>query len=203
MVGQNLLTTTSPGNYELAQEVTIGDSYTFSPTLVNTFHVGFNRRRDNRGPTNFPINWTDLGSNMYSAVPNFLLISSMTGGFTTYCGTCAPGHFNLNDFQLADDVNWVKGRHQIGFGFNIIRVQNNTISGFDENGAPTWNGSFTGLGMADFLLGKDQRFPADQRHAGRPADVGDELLCAGQLPRQQALRLELRTPLGTDVLRPR
>jgi hypothetical protein len=153
LVGSNLLTSTSPGNYELAQEITIGDSYTFSPTLVNTFHLGFNRRRDNRGPTNFPINWTDLGVPMYSKVPNFLLISSMTGGFTTYCGTCAPGHFNLNDFQVADDVNWVRGKHQISFGFNIIRVQNNTISGFDENGAPAWNGSFTGLGMADFLLG--------------------------------------------------
>ena len=160
LVGQNLLTSTSPGNLELAQEATIGDSYTFGPTLVNTFHFGFNRRRDNRGPTNFPINWTDLGSNMYSAVPNFLLISSMSGGFTTYCGTCAPGHFNLNDFQIADDLNWVKGRHQLSFGFNVIRVQNNTISGFDENGAPTFtgtatgNGAVSGLGMADFLLGK-------------------------------------------------
>jgi hypothetical protein len=158
LVGQNLLTSTSPGNFELAQEATVGDSYTFSPTLVNTVHVGFNRRRDNRGPTDFPISWTDLGSSMYSAVPNFLLISSMTGGFTTYCGTCAPGHFDVNEFQGADDLNWVKGRHQIGFGFNVIRVQNNTISGFDENGAPTWNGQFTGLGMADFMLGKMSDF---------------------------------------------
>src|SRR5271166_1164165 len=158
LVGSNLLTSTSPGNLELAQEATIGDTYTFSPTLVNTFHVGFNRRRDNRGPTNFPINWTDLGSKMYSAVPNFLLISSMTGGFTTYCGTCAPGHFDLNDFQFADDLNWIKGAHQMGFGFNVIRVQNNTISGFDENGAPVFNASVTGLGLADFLLGKTSDF---------------------------------------------
>jgi Carboxypeptidase regulatory-like domain len=158
LIGQNLLTSTSPGNFELAQEITIGDSYTFTPNLVNTFHLGFNRRRDNRGPTDFPINWTQLGVPMYSAVPNFLLISGMTGGFTTYCGTCAPGHFNLNDYQVADDVNWVKGKHQISFGFNLIRVQNNTISGFDENGAPVWNGQFTGLGMADFMLGKMSDF---------------------------------------------
>ncbi len=113
--GKNLLTTTSPGNFELAQEATIGDNYTFGPGTLNSFHVGFNRIRDNRGPTNFPINWTMLGSNMYSAVPNFLLISSMTGGFTTYCGTCAPGHFNVNSYQLADDVDLIRGKHQIGF----------------------------------------------------------------------------------------
>src|SRR5580704_1572571 len=168
----NLLTTTSPGNFEMAQEATIGDTYTFGPGTLNSFHVGFNRIRDNRGPTNFPINWTDLGSAMYSAVPNFLLISSMTGGFTTYCGTCAAGHFNFNGFQAADDVDWIKGKHQMSFGFNLIRIQNNTVSGFDENGYPVFNGSFTalqssspagspassGLGMADFLLGRMSDF---------------------------------------------
>ncbi len=149
----NLLTTTSPGNFERSQSATIGDTYTFTPTLLNSFHVSFNRVRDNRGPTNAPINWTGLGSNMYSAVPNFLLISSMTGGFTTFCGTCAPGHFDFSSYQLADDVDWIRGRHQMAFGFNLIRIQNNTVSGFDENGAPTFNGQFTGLGLGDFMLG--------------------------------------------------
>jgi hypothetical protein len=153
LVGQDLLTTTSPGNFELSQSATIGDTFTFTPNLLNSFHFSFNRIRDDRGPTNFPINWTDLGSQMYSAVPNFLLISSMTGGFTTYCGTCASGHFNFNGFQAADDVDWIKGKHQMSFGFNLIRIQNNTLSGFDENGLPVFNGQFTGLGMADFMLG--------------------------------------------------
>lgn len=95
---------------------------------------------------------------MYSAVPNFLLISSMSGGFATFCGTCAPGWFNVNDEQIADDVDLIRGRHEISLGFNVIRVQNDTISGFDENGAPTWNGSFTGLGMGDFMVGEMSDF---------------------------------------------
>jgi len=156
--GHNLLTTTQPGNFERAQSATIGDNYTFTPNTLNAFHFTFNRIRDNRGPTNTPINWTMLGSSMYSAVPNFLLISSMSGGFTTFCGTCAPGHFNFNGFQAADDVDLIRGRHQISLGFNLIRIQNNTVSGFDENGAPAFNGSFTGLGMADFLLGRMSDF---------------------------------------------
>jgi Carboxypeptidase regulatory-like domain len=156
--GKNLLTTTQPGNFERAQSATIGDNYTFTPNTLNAFHFTFNRIRDNRGPTSTPINWTQLGSNMYSAVPNFLLISSMSGGFTTFCGTCAPGHFNFNGFQAADDVDLIRGRHQISFGFNLIRIQNNTVSGFDENGAPAFNGSFSGLGMTDFLLGRMSDF---------------------------------------------
>ena len=114
LVGSNLLTTTSPGNLERAQSATIGDNFTFNPTTLNSAHITFNRIRDNRGPTNFPINWTDLGSNMYSAIPNFLPISGMTGGFTTYCGTCASGHFNFNGFQVADDVDLIRSTASIG-----------------------------------------------------------------------------------------
>lgn len=151
--GGNLLLSTQPGNDEVAQSATIGDNYTLTPNTLNSFHVSFNRIRDNRGPTDTPIDWTMLGSPMYSAVPNFLLISSMNGGFTTFCGTCAPGHFNFNGYQLGDDMDLIRGKHEIQFGFNLLRVQNNTISGFDENGAPSFNGSFTGAGLSDFMLG--------------------------------------------------
>ncbi|MGH9663144.1 MAG: TonB-dependent receptor domain-containing protein, partial [Bryobacteraceae bacterium] len=104
-----------------------------------------------------------LGVNMFSAVPNFLELTT-TGAFSTFCGTCAPGHFNLNSYQVADDVDVIRGRHQMAFGFNLVRVQNNTISGFEENGYIQFNGSRTGttavpgcancgLGLADFMLG--------------------------------------------------
>jgi len=155
--GSNLLTTTAPGNFERAQSATIGDTYTFNPTTLNSAHIGFNRIRDNRGPTNIPINPTMLGVNMYSAVPNFLLLT-ITNYFSTFCGTCAPGHFNVTSYQGADDVDLIRGRHTIGFGFNIIHVQNNTISGFDENGTFTFNGSLTGNGLADFMIGRPNDF---------------------------------------------
>jgi hypothetical protein len=150
--GVNLLTTTAPGNLERAQSATVGDTYTFSPTVLNSFHLTFNRVRDNRGPTDTPISPTMLGSDMYSAVPNFLLLT-INGEFSTFCGTCAPGHFDVTSYQVADDVDVVRGRHQIAAGFNLIRVQNNTISGFDENGTFTFNGSFTGSPLADFMIG--------------------------------------------------
>ena len=136
----SLLTTTQPGNYERAQSATIGDNYTFGPGTLNSFHFTFSRRRDNRGPTDTPINPTLLGVNLYSAVPNFLL-TAVTGAFSTFCGTCAPGHFNVNAFQMADDVDVIRGKHQMAFGFNLERVQNNTISGFQENGNCAFNGT--------------------------------------------------------------
>ncbi len=155
--GSNLLTTTAPGNFERAQSATIADTYTFGPGTVNTAHVGFNRVRDNRGPTDTPINPTLLGVNMYSAVPNFLLLT-ISNAFSTFCGTCAPGHFNVTSYQVADDVDLIRGRHSMGFGFNLIRIQNNTISGFDENGTFSFNGSLTNLALGDFMIGRPNDF---------------------------------------------
>lgn len=204
--GKNLLTTTQAGNLELAQSATIGDNYTFGPGTLNSFHFTFNRRRDDRGPTATPINPTLLGVNMYSAVPNFLEITN-TGAFSTFCGTCAPGHFNLNSYQVADDVDLIRGRHQIAFGFNLVRVQNNTISGFEENGYFQYNGSRTGttavpgctgcgLTLADFMLGMPYDFqqtnatPDDLRTWIMSVYVQDTFKVSSKLTLNYGLRWE-------------
>ena len=64
----------------------------------------------------------------------------------------------MNSFQAADDVDLIRGKHQIAFGFNFIRVQNNTISGFNENGNFTFNGTLTNLPVADFMIGRPSDF---------------------------------------------
>jgi hypothetical protein len=150
---QNLLLTQTPGNLERAQSLTLGDNYSIKPTLMNSAHVTITRRRDNRGVDPRDINPTTLGSKMFAAIPDFLLLS-VSGYFGVGCGTCAPGFFNVNTLSATDDVDWIRGRHHFAFGVVAIRTQNNTLSGFDENGTFSFNGSFTGDGLADFLLGR-------------------------------------------------
>ena len=64
----------------------------------------------------------------------------------------------MNSYQMAADVDVIRGRHQMAFGVNLVRVQNNTISGFQENGNFTFNGSRTGIGLAEFMLGLPNDF---------------------------------------------
>ncbi len=154
----NLLLTTTPGNKERAQTITLGDTYTFRPTLINSFHVTGSRRRDNRSADPRDINPTTLGVNMFSTVQDFLLISQMSGYFTVGCGTCAPGFFNANTFQFADDVDWIRSKHHFAFGVDFIHTQNNTLTGFDENGTYSFTGGDTGDALADFLLGQYSGF---------------------------------------------
>ena len=156
----NILVTTTPGNLERSQSATIGDTFTFSPHVVNSFHTTFTRRRDNRGPNPNDINANDLGVNIATYVPNDLRLSVGSGssGFAVGCGTCSPGHFNVNTWQEADDVDIMHGRHQIAFGVDYIHTQNNILSGYIQNGNFAFSGQATGDPILDLLTGSLSQF---------------------------------------------
>jgi hypothetical protein len=155
--GHNALTTGTAGNMERSQTMTVGDTYTFTPNRVNSFHVTFDRRRDNRGDAPNLFSPKDLGVNMYVAIPNYtqLSVTNYSGsGFNVGCGTCAPGFFDINTYQLADDFTWIRGRHQIGFGVDVRKDQFNSVNNQQDNGQFTFNGGTTGDGLADLLIGR-------------------------------------------------
>jgi hypothetical protein len=150
--GKNILVTTNPGNLERAQAFTLGDTWTLSANLVNSAHATVTRRRDDRGPSPNMINGSKLGINTYFYVPNDLRLS-VSNGFNTSCGTCAPGFFNVTTGQAADDVDFLKGRHQFAFGADFIRTDNNLLTGYLENGYYQFNGQFSNDPLLDFMLG--------------------------------------------------
>jgi Carboxypeptidase regulatory-like domain len=152
----NILVTSSPGNAERAQTITLGDTYSFNQTSVNSAHASFSRRRDNRGPNSQDIDPTALGVNINPYTPSNFLQMGITGYFSVGCGTCGPGFFNSNTFQFADDIDLIRGKHQIAFGIDMVRTQNNLSSYHNADGNFTFSGTgvnSTGDAMADFQLG--------------------------------------------------
>jgi len=149
----NILLTTLPGNSERVQSFTLGDTFIFSPRIVNTFHGTYSRRRNNRGPTAGGINATTLGVKNYVYTPVDLRIQ-MNGGFATGCGTCTPGYFNVNTEDFSDDIDWLIGKHQIAVGGEYIRTGDNTRAGYLFNGSYTFGGQASGETLADFLTGQ-------------------------------------------------
>jgi hypothetical protein len=55
---------------------------------------------------------------------------------------------------LADDVDLIKGRHEIAFGGMTFYNQFNSYNNQLTNGQWTFNGSITGIGLADFMVGR-------------------------------------------------
>ncbi len=155
--GHNALTTGTPGNDQRSQTMTIGDNYTLSPTMVNSFHATFDRRRNDRASANNLFSPVDLGVNMFINYPHYtqLSVSSYSGGgFNVGCGTCAFANFNINTYQLADDFTIMRGKHQIAFGFDGRKDQFNSFNHQQSNGQFTFGGATSGDGLADLLIGR-------------------------------------------------
>jgi hypothetical protein len=150
---KNILVTSARGNLERMASFTLGDNYSISSGTLNAFHFTFIRRRDDRGP-NAAGTLTPgvLGINAVDQTKPFFEMF-VGSEFETYCDTCASGHFNTNTFNYTDDVDLIRGRHQITFGVNIMRAQANTLISSHTNGVTYFNGQFTGDAMADFFLG--------------------------------------------------
>ena len=136
----NILVTTAPGNNERVQTLTLGETWAVSSHLVNSFHVTGMRRRDDRGPAT-GINANTVGVKIYA--PNHDgLQTSVSGKWSTYCGTCAPAKFNDNTYAFGDDVNFTIGKHQIVFGGEYVRNQLNISNQYETNGTFSFNGEF-------------------------------------------------------------
>lgn len=154
--GANLLTTTKAGQFARNQSLVLGDTFTLSSTMVNSIHATANRMAIFRGPSAGVPTPAQLGINVPSPVSTALVIS-ISNYFNVESGTATPGHFNNNSLQLADDFDWVHGKHQLGFGVNWVHSQLNELSSFQSNGQFAFSGS-TGAGssgdaLADFMLG--------------------------------------------------
>lgn len=160
--GKNILVTTRAGNLQRAQTLTLGDTFTFGTRTVNSFHATATRRRNNRGSPENDINPASLGVNVFNPVPNFIQVA-VSGYFTVGCGTCASAFFNVNTFHFADDVDLIRGRHQIGFGVDYIRNQFNSINIWNANGNYSFNGQYVsgksmGDALASYMLGTMNSF---------------------------------------------
>jgi len=162
--GKNALTTgPTPGNKDNTIAVTFGDTYLFSPTMVNSFHATFNRRADNRGsapnlfgPQALGMKNTNGGPIADNMPDNYIQIT-VGNYFNVACGTCAPGYFNINNYQLSDDVSKIVGNHQIAFGFDGRKDQFNSLNNQQSNGQWTFSGGstsgYSGDNLADLLMG--------------------------------------------------
>jgi hypothetical protein len=147
--GTNLLLTSSPGVFQRAQAFTLGDNYSFSPTTINSLHLTWNRRRDNR-TTLIPLSLSTLGATTYTETNAFLLV---TGPFSIGSGTGNLGHFNVNSWQASDDIDLIRGRNHFTMGVDLIRTQDNTLSNYDNDGTLGFGTTFTGNALGDFLMG--------------------------------------------------
>jgi hypothetical protein len=151
----NALTLSRNGQADRVYALSIGSTYLISANVVNAFHIGATRQEIPKVTDRFAT-WPELGVNAPfnpDAEPRI----AVTGGSSYNIGggnAIINGDHGGPNPNISDDISWVKGSHQFGFGANYIHTGLNYKSGINATGLMSFNGSITGLGLADFLLGK-------------------------------------------------
>jgi hypothetical protein len=149
---ENLLVTRIGGRDNLAQTFTLGENWVLSSTTLNAFRIAYNRTDIHRTSTDF-FSAPEVGVNMYSYRPHYMLLT-VTNGFQLGGGTESESVFTTSAWQISDDVTMVRGRHQFAFGVSAARWKSLSQAHVRSPGQLSVGNAVTGLGLADFLLGR-------------------------------------------------
>jgi hypothetical protein len=189
----------------------LAEYHTFSPSLANEFRLGFNRLQQiyDVGPQQFP------GLAMF---PNITI--NDLNGVNIGPDPNSPQGGNQNTYQVVDNISWMKGKHNLKFGFEARKMISpqfftQRVRGdyfYDVCNAtdcPAANGGPSASGLDEYL--RDLR-PSNggERSTGNPLFAGDQYALYGfandefrmtsQLTVTLGLRYEFtQTPAGTGL----
>jgi hypothetical protein len=136
----------------------VGDTMLLSNDTINAFHATYNRGDFAKAYTPL-FDYADLGVRATPVLPGYMRLS-VTGGFSIDPPGALPTLTPTWTYEFADDFTTIRGSHQLGFGVDYIHNKYESTSQLQAGGNTTFTGQATGLGMADFLLGRAASFTA-------------------------------------------
>src|SRR5262249_14739025 len=163
--------------------VRLGETHTFSPTVINDFRAGATRVEI--GIFNTGVNGAlgfdpNISANL--GIPNINICGECTGiillgieepfqngrqNQLEFVGDGGPFYFKSNNFSFADAVTWVRGSHTLKFGGDL-RLRQNT--NFDGGRAGGIKGNWQyGTGAGGFIAGNYGGIPIGPRDSGSGA----------------------------------
>lgn len=159
--GGHTLLTYKIGQHQNTHSFKGGDTWTVSPSLLNSFVVS-GLILDSTQTRTAPFSIFDFGNiNATKPAPQFqetgISVTSYSGWGSG--GTQPPGNWRRDNYDISDIVSWNRGSHAMHFGAlytPYTRFDSNT--GYQEEPLLTFTGSATGNGLADLLLGRVNTF---------------------------------------------
>ncbi len=133
------------------------ETHIFRPNLLNDFRASYSRVANLGAPPAGGPGVRDFGVTLpfQPATPGIQNIT--VGGFFTL-STGTTQRVIRNAYDYSDTVSWVVGRHTVTFGGSYERSQSMVHYDFQQSGAFSFNGMYTGAASSDFLAGKLNQF---------------------------------------------
>ncbi len=183
----------------LSRSWSVNETHIFSPGLLNEFRSSYTRSEGNRFSSPANKSPRELGGkfNQDGSLP---LTPSVTVSGRYSISPVFPQHEPDNIIQVGDKVSWIRNRHSIKAGAEVIRLRHLTRAQFQSSGSFTFNGLFTGNAMADYMLGLPSALfhqsilEDDSRSGEYNFFAQDDFKVHRKLTLNFGLRYELRTP---------
>jgi hypothetical protein len=127
------------------------------PNLLNEIAFNYDGNRIHilptgvyQAPSGFQFNKIFSGTNVANRIPDIHL-SDQIG--TQYQVNWLPWNNTADDYQVRDDLSWVKGAHQLkmGFGWALYKKVQDYFA--ETQGGYNFNGTATGFDYTDFIVG--------------------------------------------------
>lgn len=138
-----------------SQNVAIGETHIFSPTLIGEFKFGFNRTAGGQVQEN---NTVDFGSQFNiagaSRDPDDRGLPRITiAPFNAFGDVATTLSRRDNDYQFNYNLSWFRGKNSLTVGGMYKLLQFNPLIPSNKRGQFSFGTTFTGNAFADFLLG--------------------------------------------------
>jgi len=174
--GKNILSSSQGQVNQRTHTLVFGDTYLLGSNIVNSVHLTAIRTLNPRiNPQVIDLNdlgvknvWVPFKGHMNLGVGAGLGGGINPNGFTVSGVNVQPGYYNSVEGQAAEDLSWIRGSHQIGFGTYFSHsnftansnVAANPTFSFSGNRTSTIPGipDGTGLALSDFLMGLPSGF---------------------------------------------
>ena len=161
------------GSATRRQIVSLEETHTFGPTLVNSVRAGYSRE--------YEIN--DFSSTAVNPLAKDSTLAAIPGQFAAHVGGSigiepfnggvngnTTALYGWNSFQGYDDAFWTHGAHAIKFGVGVEREQLNRLTHTDPSGVFQF-GSLEG-----FLTNNPTRFTGENASTVRPQGLRQTIL---------------------------
>jgi outer membrane receptor protein involved in Fe transport len=155
----NLLELRGDAEHLVLKNISVVDLYAISHTFLLSSYFGYNSENGTTLSSS-PFSMADAGVNM--AVPqnrgggDASVLNLSVGGDFTLPGT-PYGVWNRGDQSLREVATWLKGKHEVQFGGEILRVRLPMGNQYQESGVFDFE-NLTGSPLADFELGAVSSF---------------------------------------------
>lgn len=144
-------------------------THTINPNLLNEMAFNYNGNRIHilpqaafGAPLDLP---SSFGANRIFTGPNTIIPTiQLANTGTNYNANWTPWNNKADDYQIRDDLSWMRGAHQLKLGVSWALYTKAQDAFAAPQGLFNFNGYYTGNDFADFLLGYPNNYQEDAVH---------------------------------------